>query len=190
MNHRKLALAAIAALVFIGPAQGFEFPPQGGNGGGDFRVFCPPGQFWVGLQGSAGDIIDNMKLLCTGFRLEPAAPQRKNWTVVPPVQTIFDQIGESPGGAPILVRCHDNNLVRGIGFNTAFSDGHDTIAFVTMTCDHGTLPGEDVLNFGFNFPVGTVRQFCPERMWATGLTGRRGSRVDAIGLICAEMPPF
>jgi hypothetical protein len=191
----KLAvLAAIAALVISGPAsgQGFEGSIQGGQGGSFFRVFCPPGQFWVGLQGAAGGVIDNMQLLCERFQTVDSIPPRKNWRVAPPVRNEGPVIGASGGGSLLRLECTRDRFVRGITFNTEFFLGKHLMAFVRMTCDHGTFSGFDELNFGFNFPVGTGPQvqFCPDGQWAIGLKGRQGDFVDAVALLCAPMPPL
>ena len=177
-------MASFAALVFSGPAQSFEHPIIGGPGGGFFRIYCPPGEFWVGLDGRAGDILDNIRLRCAGFHTEPSTPPRKNWTITTPKHNFGERMGDSDGGSPLRQDCTNNNFVRKIEFNTEFFDGAHLMAFITMTCDHGTVAGVDELPYGFNFPHGTgpQRQVCPEGMWATGLIGRRGFRVDAIGL--------
>ncbi len=189
----KLAiLTSIAGLVLSEPAsaQQFEHPIRGGNGGGFFKITCPPNTFWVGLQGQAGAVIDHMRLLCAPFTTIPGGP-RKNWRI--DRSKIFNQgevIGESPGGGSLNLVCTGSRFVRLIEFNTEFFEDKHLVAFVRMTCDHGTLSGEDVLPFGFNFPVGVgpAVQGCPDGMWAIGLRGRRGSFVDAIGLVCAPMP--
>jgi hypothetical protein len=186
-------LAAIAALAISGPASGgFEGEIQGGKGGGFFKVICPPGQFWVGAVGRAGVVIDNMKLLCEQFRTVKSIPPRKNWKVVPPVRNERPRIGGSGGGTALTRQCTNDRFVRLITFNTEFFEGHHLIAFIRMTCEHGTFSGFDELTFGFNTPVGTGPQVqaCPQGEYAIGLKGRQGDFIDAIALICAPMPPF
>jgi hypothetical protein len=188
-------LASFAGLLISWPAQALaqhDFDIQGGAGGGFFKIFCPPGEFWVGLRGRAGDVLDHVQLICAGFHTERTTiVTRKNWTIVPPKHNHGELIGGSGGGAPLRMECNDNRFVQGINFNTEFFDGGHLVAFITMTCEHHLFSGSDELKFGFNFPVGTgpQKQFCPEGMWAIGLKGRRGFFVDAIGLLCSEMPP-
>jgi hypothetical protein len=190
----SLLAAAMAALVSSGPASGqpHEFPIQGGEGGSFFRVFCPPGNFMVGLRGRAGAVIDNLQLRCAGFGTLASIPPRKNWTRDPNTFEIGNA-GSSPGGSSLLHECPVPNFVRGVEFNTERFLGRHLIAFVTMTCEHGTFSGFQELKFGFNFPPGfpsTQKQFCPDGMWAVGLKGRQGERVDALALLCAQMPPL
>src|SRR3954447_15707646 len=100
----SLLAAAMAALVFSGPASAQEFPIQGGTGGGFFKIFCPPNNFMVGLRGRAGVVIDNFELRCAGFQTTPSIPPRKNWnrdpnTFASPMGTA----GTSPGGSPLFL---------------------------------------------------------------------------------------
>lgn len=194
--HRSFAtsLFAAIAILFIGgsaSAQHFEFGVQGGKGGGGYRVVCPPHTFMVGLRGRAGVVIDTVQLLCAGFQELPPPPFRKDWKRDPNAFPVGNFIGTSPGGGGLERVCTGDRFVRGIVFNTAFFQNKHLVAFIQMTCDHGRFAGFDELNFGFNFPRGSIqRQFCPGGMWAVGLKGRFGDFVDATALLCAKMPPF
>lgn len=44
----------------------FDLDRHGGGGGGYWRNICPPGQVVVGLQGSSGNLIDNVGAICSG----------------------------------------------------------------------------------------------------------------------------
>lgn len=185
-----LLTAGLTALTFSGPAFGTEFPIAGGKGGGFFRVFCPPGNFMVGLQGRAGDVIDHMHVICAGVTPRRAIPPRRDWTRDPNVFPVGNFIGTSNGGADDNQVCGGFNLVKGIRFNTRFFDGLHLVAWVNMTCNHARFAGAQDLTFGSGLPPGSspATQVCPAREWAIGLKGRFGDRVDAIGLLCAPMP--
>lgn len=184
-----MGLTLLPALMFSGPASGqsFEHPILGGNGGGFFKVICPANTFWVGLEGNVGLVIDQMRLLCAPFTLLQGNG-RKNWKV--DANRVFNEgeiMGQSAGGGPERPICADSRFVQVVRFNTEFFQGKHLVAFVKMGCTH-PFKIDESLNFGNNFPIGEVRQDCPDGMWAIGLQGRRGSFVDAIGLVCAVMP--
>jgi hypothetical protein len=170
-----------------------EFEPGGGPGGSFFRSSCPAGAFMVGLKGRHGDVIDNMHVFCAFVSPIPAIPPRKNWTRDPNNATGAFQVGNfiglSGGGGPDEQLCNPPHLVKTIRFNTRFFDGLHLVAWVNMDCTHDRFVSHDV-TFAFDVPPGSspITQSCPRGMWAVGLKGRFGDRVDAIGLLCAPMP--
>jgi hypothetical protein len=127
-----------------------------------------------------------MQLRCAPFRV---SGDPTDWTVDP--NSIFNQgqiMGESQGGAVSKRSCGDSRFVKRIRFNTDFFEDKHLIQFVHLFCEHPRNGKQDFI-FGFN-PVGgdIADQTCDTRDWVIGFRGRRGSFVDAIGLVCARMP--
>jgi hypothetical protein len=135
----------------------------------------------AGIEGNAGTVVDHMRILCA-----PVTPLSNGGFTVGQIFNQGEIIGESPGGAFDQAICTKSRLVKEIRFNTEFFKDIHLVAFVKVVC---TKAGSVQLDtFGFNLPAGEVRQECPGNTFAVGLRGRRGSFVDAIGLVCRSMP--
>jgi hypothetical protein len=202
---RKLVLAlAVSFLVGLTavPAEATVLPVEGGPGGGYFRDDCPPGQYLVGFSVGAGAWIDRIAVLCAGL---------------PPGQASFGNrtpgaFHGGPGGGPQEGYCPGSHYGSWLLFGYT-RKGNDPlyIDFVELGC-HPVGDGEETSTCiatgggcwkyrpGAPPPlisIGTVTvtnglpaflQQCPAEEAATGIHGRSGAYLDAVGLICGPRP--
>jgi hypothetical protein len=168
----------------------------GGPGGSQFSIECPPGQGLVGLHASAGAWVDAIAPLCAA---PGGTPHQTGWA-------------GGTGGAPQEIYCPEHEYVRSIYMT--FTRGNDlprqyvnTIGIRCLSADGQVFDGgcilsgdEDEDNFVYNwcsFRDGPVSVgwtidadpvFCPADEVMTGVVGRSGSYVDALGAICGAKP--
>lgn len=194
---RACAFLALFVLIPTLPASATITQVIGGPGGSAFQMECPPSQAAVGVHAKAGAWVDGVGLLC-----KPAIGDvsRIGWA------------GGS-GGAPQEVYCPTDQRVTGI-FLT-FTRGNDlprqfvnTIGLVcgtdaqpisSATC---ILSGDSVDGLilqkcswrqGGGGLLSTLNVAaddlpCPTGEVLTGLHGRYGDYVDALGAICGPRP--
>ncbi len=181
-------------LALAATVNGAELPAVGGAGGDPFRVVCPSGAHLIGLSGRAGAWIDQLVPLCATWN---AARQAFDAPVEGRAQ------GTSSGGLPMTTgRCPAGFAVTaaGISVNTKDSGtGRRIDAFVDeigLQC--AQVGGSDVqpVRVGRAGDAGgnsrwlymSDRQACPAGQMATGIHGRAGLFIDAVGLICGPAP--
>ena len=180
-----LFLAALAGLPR--GANATVLPIQGGPGGSYFRADCPPGQYVVGFSVSAGAWIDAIAALCAPYL--PAQHKFGPRTVTVPPH------GGS-GGAPQERYCQAGSI-RSIWFGyTRVNNIRDDPQFVDdidLTCVDPTTKqvsmgcidtGARCTDHKFYFSPSE----CPSGEAATGIHGRSGDSLDALGLICGPEP--
>src|SRR5262245_47067240 len=184
------------------PARATDLRVEGGPGGAPFRAQCPAGRFLVGVSIRSGAWLDAIFPLCAGF-----LPDQRLFA-----GTTRGSRHGGTGGSPLLRdgSCPSDHAMVGMKFG--WTRGENSIAFVDyvevicqnlktgnrmqvcLQTGHGcwdkhpnppppTFPG------GLNvFGDSPFVQNCPNREAATGLRGRSGSFVDALGLICSPLP--
>jgi hypothetical protein len=189
-------VAGLLLLVLASAAQADDYLPTiGGGGGGKFEAHCPPGQLLAGFDLRAGDDVDAIRPLCVTAR----GPRD---TSEPAAETTW--YGGS-GGGPARVVCNRYNPVV-TGMFVAY-EGEETIIVnnIHLYCGDtaNTQPQNDSAAAMFDAPAidggappfqtfhqgYEITQHCPPGQPATGLHGRSGKWVDAIGLICGPAPP-
>jgi len=162
--------------------------PDGGPGGTPFRFDCPNGSYLVGFQGKAGEWIDRLEPMC--------APWMHNANTFGPV-TVGPPIGDSRGGRTVVGNCNDssvkNRAIR-VWLVEFLRSDNKFVARIGSECITVGPPGP-----GKNFVLGSTKpgipfldtalHKCPVGEVATGLHGRKGLFIDAIGLICNPFPP-
>lgn len=194
-SGRALSIAvALAASVFgfCGPAWSQNpndypttGPVQGGSGGSDFIVICPPNTYWMGITGNAGNTIEKMQLWCAPFHTNDAKTDFVN-----DYKKKFNQgawIGVGGGGSPDAAEC-DSGFIKSIQFNTEVYTEHEIVDQVQMHCQD--LRGETYPDVTFGHKVSTrLMATCTGSAdFMVGLKGRMGNYVDAIAGVCAPMP--
>lgn len=187
-----LMIAAVAAA----PAHATERAVRGGPGGGPFRTDCGS-EYVVGLYARAGFWIDAIGLKCGSF-----GPDNK-WRQ-PAGNRAYH--GGPGGGLTPDKLCPTTSYISGLMFGFT-RDGNDPkyLDFVEMTCTNlvtgavtrvcletgGGCPigreGRDDWLLGTTF-IAAKTQKCPASEAMTGLNGRSGTFVDAIGMICGPKP--
>jgi hypothetical protein len=179
MGFQLGVLATAGVLVFCGQAWSAV---NGGPGGQPFRVICPPGTFVKGLTGKAGNIIENMQLLCAGF--DKAG---NNFVTKPP----FPQgsiIGAGQGGNDVKQECGPPIFVKEIRYNTRVFNDFTLIESIRLECRDLELGTSTHLFGNVETSQGQFIERCPGREFLVGLEGRVGLFVDAVGPVCAVMP--
>jgi hypothetical protein len=165
-----------------------------GPGGSSFRSECGGGKYVIGVEIRHGFWIDAIRLICAGYTSSSRIP--------PDVELPFQgQQGGTLTNAKAI--CSGDSFVTGIKFGTT-RDGNDPryVDYVELTCSSisvwGTPP---VAVFGqmgtfVCLPTGEgcsdqpFGQACDLGDAATGIHGRSGIYVDALGLICSASPPL
>jgi len=195
---KKILLVLSSALLF-GQAQATDLPLDGGPGGAPFRDACAPGQFLVGVSVRSGGWLIAIAPLCATFRVN---------------ERVFDKWQRGPrhggtAGSPLLkdAACPRDRYLSGIqvAFTLSGDTGKiDVIDAIQITCTSLSVrirekttvclqTGDGCGGRTFsNFPGGfkilpPAVQDCG-REAATGLHGRTGAFVDAVGLICGPKP--
>ncbi|WP_205042042.1 CAP domain-containing protein [Rhodoligotrophos defluvii] len=180
LNAAKLAVLAYFFFFSVPYAVAVtEFPPHGGPGGGDFREECPSGEYLVGARYRSGLWLDQISIICAPIDAAGLTGQHSHGS---PVGGNGGAPGEkwcNPGhtivGGGILLRS-DNRYVRMIDFRCK-----------ATTSDAGYL----LANVGAPASIFPEHhQSCPTGEAVVGIHGRAGAFVDAIGLICGEIPRF
>lgn len=197
-----LVLLLVIASFTLGasPARGYlEAGELGGPGGAPFRTECPPWSALVGFEGYIGAWLISLRAICA------------------PVMPVEQRLGESKvsgpphggsrGGKWYSVSCPvgyalgawvfdmvvDSRMrptfVNAIGLECRlFSAPHQTYR-TQIGDDLGAILTKDVAiiaKMGWERP--TFTQICPSGELATGVRGRSGIYIDALGLICNAPP--
>ena len=177
-------------------------PIQGGPGGSYFRSECSAAKYVIGIEIRHGSWVDAIRLICAGYTSASRIP--------PDVELPFQgQQGGTLTNAKAI--CPSDSFVTGIKFGTT-RDGDDPryVDYVELTCSSISVWGIPPLAvFGqmgtfVCLPTGEgcwnqhptasslhpFGQSCDLGDAATGIHGRSGIYVDALGLICGASPPL
>ena len=195
-----------ATLICLGcalsatPGAADSLPVQGGPGGGNFDLPCPANFYMLGVALRFGAWVDAIRANCLAF------DSNAQKFVRPPSFTDFR--GGTGGGGPKQDGCQDDHYVSGIEYGFT-REGNDPkyLDYVKLICspiksgnrtevclDTGegcwfSREGkQDIPVFGGKSVIWAFTQFCPDGQAATGIHGRSGSYVDALGLICGPKP--
>ncbi|MBC9030835.1 hypothetical protein IAG41_00370 [Sphingomonas sp. JC676] len=168
---------------------------QGGPGGGRFDAPCPDGQHLIGLELRMADDVDAARAICGVFS-GPITVAR------------YSPVGDwhgGQGGLPTQVMCPPRTPVV-IGMAVQ-AEGVKTVVVNQLALFCGVVgPGQimqadpsavvygptanyttDIVGLPYNFVKSSQKMVaCPANQIATGIHGRSGTWLDAIGLVCAE----
>ena len=169
------------SMFFTAAAQATDLPVLGGPGGSNFRRECS-GDHVVGVYVRSGLWVDAIGLKCATF--DSAQGKFK----YPPWNTPY----YGAGAATLSERvCPNDSYVSSAMFNITGEEDRPFIDFVELTCTPiaGGAPTKLCLETGDGcFTSGSFVQTCPTGEAATGIQGRTGLYVDALGLICGPKP--
>jgi hypothetical protein len=193
---RMLSLSmAIFASVFFPSAAGATMTEVfGGPGGGHFSLACDPGHYLVGFHARTGGLVDGIGLICAPYNAgtgKVGSGSQKGYA-------------GGRGGLEQEVYCSPGDAVTGVALVHTRGNGlkRQYVNTVAVSCQRDSpqkrciSSGEGcgaILERKSGGLVGSdLRPYdilnCPPHELATGLQGRSGSYVDAIGLICAALP--
>ena len=196
--HRALLSLGLLALLLVAaaPAHATVRSVQGGPGGGPFSTDCGS-EYVVGLYARAGHWIDAIGLKCGSF-----GPDNK-WKKPAGNRAYY---GGSGGGLTPDKLCPTTSYISAIMYGFT-RDGNDPkyLDYVQMTCTNLVTGAVTrvCLETGGGCPIGregrddwlagttwipAKDQNCPAGEAMTGLHGRHGAFVDAIGMICGPKP--
>lgn len=182
---RFSCLAITLVLVLAsGPAFATDRPIQGGSGGAVFRDDCGRGRYLVGVSIRKGGWVDAILPLCAAYT---AQKRFAKWE--------RGRRHGGAGGSPLLkdAVCPADHFVIGLKFGVTQGKKR-FIDWVAVQCIRiaGGTSFDICLHTGDGCPLHQAFepfwQTCPYGEWATGLRGRIGIYVDALGLICGPEP--
>ena len=156
------------------------------EGGEHFDMRCDDGEYLIGFVGRAGAWIDNMAIICARWN------ERENAFGAP--AAFHDlKVGMSDGGESKTARCPAGWIARSV--TVGFSNWEDSglLHTVELHCaPMVSLYGQKLrVHFGSTRGWGRGERSvvqCPYGEALTGIHGRAGMFVDAIGFICGETP--
>jgi hypothetical protein len=177
------------AISFVASANG---PQYGGGGGTAFSSPCIAGSALVGLAVRSGSEVDAVAARCAPITLTESTatnPYSYNATTGP-VSTLTQYGGG--GGSAYSNACAANQVV--IGLNLRAAGRVDQVQWICGTLAVTGAPGSLSVS---RTPVATSPAYggsggdpysytCPDNQVVTGIFGRYGSRLDALGVICAR----
>lgn len=190
------AAAALAASMIVAlPAQAQAdaiLEPIGGKGGSHFLARCPERKYLTGFDLRVGGNVDAIRPLC----VSAYAPGQAG--AIEPYRFGF---GGTGGGDDVRVVCRtDAPVVAGIrvgyeGAQTkvvnnihlfcglAAADQH-VAKYPAAVFDGPPASPTGIGNASRSNSYGLNRQDCPAGLVAVGISGRSGTWLDALGLIC------
>jgi hypothetical protein len=171
----------------------------GGTGGSPFpSAICPPGKVVIGLVGTAGAVLNTIKVLCGKANGDDHDP---------PISPIITSVDTNPdpkdpnsaafrGGGPTSAVCPPLTAARQIQVSMKMWRGHFAVSQIKLSCFY--LDGSLVIPpkvFGNDDGINTIpanspqhphtdTTSCGDHMLMNGLQGRHGTWIDAVGLSC------
>lgn len=156
--------------------------PEGGSGGSFFGDACPNGQYLVGTNAHTGNVVDQISITCA-----PVNPDGSTGA-----QSHGPNRGGPGGSTPNRpTTCADHEIISGMGLLTGEVPPHTVIRLIIFNCISTTGTARHNLDIGDAPFFPTIQQSCADGEAATGIQGRSGTYVDALGLICGPftIPP-
>ncbi len=158
-----------------GPATASDLPIEGGAGGGAFRDECGADQYLIGVQARTGASIDQIAIKCATVKPDGT---------ISDIKLDPDARGGSGGSQPTARECGGSEIIDAMGLLMGRQPPHDVVRLIIFNCVSTTGDARHNLDVGSAPFFPTIYQQCPDGEAATGIHGRYGSYVDALGLIC------
>lgn len=154
------------------------YAPFGARGDASFEDHCPVGQYIVGLHVRSGAWMDQLGVICAAVSSTGAVSGNHS---LPP--------HGGNGGGPSERTCGSNQVVSAMRFTMTRADRQ--VKEITMACRATTGSGTGAFTIGAAASPQKIdvfrQQGCPAGDAATGIQGRYGKHVNAIGLICSRL---
>jgi hypothetical protein len=174
-------ICATLAQVQVGGSQVFRDPTVGGSGGVAYERLCPPFMAVRAVKGKSATKVDRLELECqTVNRIETVSEQ-----------LLSDRCGT--GGSLTLEKCAGRAALTGLTYQTGARVDRvgGLCTQVTTTCASGVCT-DSVSGATHMLPAhggigGAVAEDrCAAGSVLVGLRVRSGSKVDAVGAVCAS----
>lgn len=181
----RLMLAVASVLIACGWAVAGDAVLTGYGGGEPYRLQCPAGTYLTALRGEAGEWIDWVETRCARWNAAAQGFER--------VRTAPVYAGTpSDGATSEMTFCRGKSVAISrleVGYG---GRGTPYANWMRASCRNAKSPGNElsaVRIFADDSQQGTVStSACGEGEMATGIYGRAGRHIDAIGLTCAPIP--
>jgi hypothetical protein len=186
MLRRLMVLLGSASLVGMPSQAGATITETiGGPGGQPFELGCPKDQFAVGFRANTGAWIDRLALLCStdlrGVRRAAGAAGGGRGHV----QEIYCPSGAAMTGF-VVTFTRGHGLTREYVDSAVIKCGAEFSGCISTGDGCFSRVGPDTLVTAGDLYLGDFID-CPEGEVMTGLVGRAGDYVDAVGAVCATM---
>lgn len=169
-------------------------PRYGGSGGSLFRTECPGNMVITGFSGRSGSRIDRLQGECRGLELvEDSNFDPFEYTAESTGTSLNLPAQGGTGGSLTSAYCPQAEVVIGI-----FGREDSEVDRLQIQC--GRIEIEDLAqgfavqrvatvnrNFGGGNGGSAFSYTCPGESVVTGIFGRDGSRIDALGVQCADV---
>jgi hypothetical protein len=205
-THLTFALCT-GLFVFASGADGavaedFQTKIVGGQGGAPFELNCPNGGSLVGLYLRFSGWIEQLDAICVGtsdgrWSSSPQRVMSNGYNApVPGKRTQWGYaIGGSGGGTETTIVCSRDSVVYALNVETTVPPGGamDMVGRAEIHCVNPKTGSEDVVTpiprpegseYVARWPADCRSQ--SGRYWASGVVGRAGVYIDALGLRCAS----
>ncbi len=203
----KMSLLLVVPIMFAGtvPANATITQALGGPGGSHFKIECPAGKAVAGIFATAGAWVDGVSALCS---TPGGKHQQFGWAGGTGGEP---QMVYCPSGQYVtsvwLTFTRGNNLPRqyvntiGIlcgseSFTGDWRDKYDSLrCILSIDTANENIRGEQRCDsiipsggFGTNLVQSAEKLTCPKDEVLTGLVGRSGNYLDALGAVCGPAP--
>ncbi len=168
--RKSIVLMAILAIAVPLPSTAQErfTPPNGGLGGQQFISRCPSGALLTGIVALTGAYINNIAPVCDGRALRGAGGRGERRSVDCPAGSVIQSVW-------FISLRSDNHLLKNLNVHCVARGTRIGTADIQLTTP-GRFSGKLELYPHGNMDCGAQN--------ITGLQGRAGDAVDALGLIC------
>ena len=162
----------------LAPTQVFQ--PYGGVGDASFDDRCPAGQYLVGLRVRSGLWLDQMAISCAPINADGTLGGR-----------YYGPARGGNGGGPGEGYCPPGQVINNMNFT--LTNGNRQVIKFDFHCRSTTnAAAASLLTVGSpainsNIAPHPPGQSCPGGDAATGMTGRTGQHVNAVGLVCSRI---
>jgi len=170
-----LACIGLAVLGVVSPVYADPSAMVGGSGGARFRIECPSDSFIFGFDIRYGSVIDQLKPACARVTDGKFTDKisKPSWT-------------GGHGGSVANVFCPPYQGLAGLD---VYVNPDGLVRRFNMMC---YLPGDGKVSV-IASPEGGAADYnawahCPPGQFVNGIFGRSGLYVDALGVLCADLP--
>jgi hypothetical protein len=183
IKNRFFAVSILVMFLslFFGLSPAAAFDPVGGPGGGPFLAPCPAGKFLIGVNAKTGASVDRISIICGAIEAGGSIGDEFDDTKA---------FGGSGGGPVTRIACGASEIIHGLGIVRGKEPPHVVVGLIIFDCQSINGAERHNLDVGHApfFPNAADTQPCPTGQAVTGLIGRFGTYLDAVGVVCGVIP--